>query len=144
MASSLERRDFNHILTKYGHICFLQRRCRVSSPEGAYDKHPESCSGCHGHGYLQTMERHICRKDTISSVYPNASSLIKAEFGLLLTDGVYFFLKHDVNPSEGDRILEWMDDLNRYRVYRIEKSIEMRGASGQIIYWIAACKIEET
>jgi hypothetical protein len=141
--TSTRREQFNNILMKYGHSIYLQRRCTISSPEGPYEKHPDSCSGCLGHGFSQTIERHMARKDVVMGEMAMPQSLVKTPMGIVPSEDTYYYVKHDVNPKEGDRVLEWMTEENKYRVYKINKAIDMRGDGGNIIYWVIACEFEE-
>jgi hypothetical protein len=136
------RRKYENIINKYGGIVFLQRKCNQPT-YGPYDKHLSTCI-CKGHGYSQTMERWVARKDVVSSSTSLPSSLITTPVGILPTEGTYFFLYHNVNPIDGDRIFEWQHNTSDWRVYKVNKAVDMRIDGGQILYWVAACDLEET
>jgi hypothetical protein len=70
-------------------------------------------------------------------------SLIKGAMGIMATESTYFYMKYDVEPKEGDRIFEWMVEEDRYRIYKVNKSIDMRAEDGNIVYWVLACDLED-
>jgi hypothetical protein len=137
------RNQFDSILNKYGHIVVLQRRCTVSEGIGPYEKHPDSCTGCLGHGYSQTGERHLARKDVVMGEMSIPQSLVKGPMGIVAMESTYFYMKYDVEPKEGDRVFEWMVEEDKYRIFKINKAVDMRAENGATIYWVLACNLED-
>lgn len=129
------RRGFDKILRGYGHDVYLQRLCRSCSRSGAYHKPQEDCSVCFGSGYEKVLERHTCRRVLARGASSNqAEGISNLGEGLVPEHGWIFYLRHDVEPRQGDRIYD--DGF----LYRINEVYDPRGPRGRVEYYICGTK----
>lgn len=113
------KKDFEKIISSYGHDIFLQRRTQ----------NPKEIPT-----YSDTLEIHTVR---INSILRGA---VKAEQelpeGIVNTSERIYFFKADALPFEGDRIYEYDERaFDKSTVWVIDSAIPMRGTGGEIVFW---------
>lgn len=119
------RSDFEQILKEYGHDVYLQR------------KKPNEDELLEKDEYFDNLEKHTARFSVgVHRNLPRAQA--EQMEGLVNTTDRTYYFKHDVNPYEGDRIYDYLDRAPRdMEVWSVSASVGMRGANGQIIFWVA-------
>lgn len=156
------RQEIDELLQETGHYVLLQRtsrklRCicwdekmKESSIENYLKymkllttKHKE-CPKCLGSGWVSRIERVLTRRQLASDIISLTSRIQTLEIGKQTFDNKLFYFKHDVQPREGDYIIEvgW-DGLKPTHVinsYIIQMSADMREHGGRIEYWQAITK----
>lgn len=122
--------DFDHIIKAYGHDILLQKRIQNSTETNKAE-------------YQTKFERH-----TVRHMVPATRGLPtllqdKMEGLVASSERIYFFRKN-AYPYTGDRIYEYDDAEKRIgqSVWVIDESLPMRGAGGQVIYWLVGATQE--
>ncbi|CDQ41817.1 hypothetical protein [Virgibacillus salexigens] len=104
------RKDLRNVLDKYGYDAIYIRRdkrfrCECYSERSGGQSRTD-CPNCFGTGFVTNIEKVRTRR-TISSV---PESLVRArknfEIGNLSAKAYVYYLEHDINPKEGDLLIE--------------------------------------
>lgn len=123
------------ILRDYGHNVYLQRR----GADVDVDQYRKA-------QYSNKLERHTVRHMHPSSVGLAGATQQAREGVETNVDRVYWF-RWDVNPTEGDRIIDHKPEGNpptlKQEAFLIDYAQPMRGNGGRIEYWSCGATREE-
>lgn len=116
--------DFDHIIKDYGHDILLQKRKQNSTLTNEAE-------------YETNLQRHTVRHMVPATRGLPTLMQDKME-GLVATSERIYFFRKGAYPYSGDRIYEYDDAERRVgqSTWIIDEALPMRGAGGQVIFWI--------
>jgi len=110
------RAEFSAVLRKYGHsIIFVHQdkrfRCKCYSERSGEGR--SDCGTCFGTTYRVSVEKRLTRRkvNTVPETLPGVKKVMPAGHSDSLA--YVYYLEYDVEPKEGDLILEveWQDNV---------------------------------
>lgn len=156
------RKEFREILDESGHYVLLQRTSRKlrcvcwdeKMQESSIEKYMKSmkllntnhkeCPKCLGAGWISRIERVLTRRQLASDIISMTSRLQTLEIGQQTFDNKLFFFEHNIQPREGDYILEvgWDGTKPTHLInsYLIQISNDLRQRQGRIEFWQTVTK----
>lgn len=151
------RQEIRELLEESGHYVLLQRTSRKlrcvcwdeKMQESSIERYMQSmrlattphkeCPKCLGSGWVSRIERVLTRRQLASDIISLTSRIQSLEIGKQTFDNKLFFFEHNVNPRDGDYILEvgWdgIKPTHLINSYRIQVSNDLREKQGRIEFW---------
>lgn len=143
------REEFEKILNQYGYDIVLVKRdlrFRCSCYSERSGEPNATCDICFGTGYKVTLYKCKTRRkiSSVPETLTNSRQVLKA--GSSTRKAYVYYLTYDMEPKEGDLILEieWQDEkpISIKEKLFISQAEPMKGREGRVEFYQVYCKVD--